>query len=121
MKLWPSKKEKIFPKEGIDYVFMDRDGAEQVSAIRIITGRFEGVIYHYGKVEVAEESKPTVKFEYFIDDEGTFEIKELQNNKKFDTLMGDILVSIFDTNILKKEKEIDEPLGIINPEKLDLQ
>jgi hypothetical protein len=35
--------------------------------------------------------------------------------------MGDILVSIFDNNVLKKEKELDESFGIIDTEKPNLQ
>jgi hypothetical protein len=120
MKFWKTK-EKTFPKEGIDYEFLDFDGTERVSAVKIVNGKFKDVIYHYGKVEVVEEEPPRIKFEYFIDSEGKFDIKDLQSNKKFDTLMGDILVSIFDNNVLKKEKELDESFGIIDTEKPNLQ
>jgi hypothetical protein len=131
MKPWLTKKEKPLPKEGVDYEFLDMDGLEKISAIRILNGKFKGVIYHYGKVKVIEEEearlasdgtkKARIKFDYFIDHEGSFKLKDLHNNKKFDKLMGDILVSIFDNNILKKEKEIDdEPFRVINTEKLDL-
>lgn len=122
MKLWPIKKEKSLPKEGVDYEFLDMDGLERISAIRILNGKFKGVVYHYGTVEVIEEEKARIKFDYFIDHEGSFKLEDLHNNKKFDTLMGDILVSIFDNNVLKKEKEIDdESFRVIDTEKPDLQ
>jgi len=119
MKLWPSKKK--LPEEGKDYEFLDMDGAERISAIRVLSGKFKGVVYHYGKVEVIEEEKARITFDYFIDHEGSFKLKDLHNNKKFDTLMVDILVSIFDNNVFKKEKEIDdESFRIIDTEKSNL-
>ena len=122
MRLWPKKnKEKVYPKENEVYEFLDLDGSKIISAIRVIDGEFKGVIYHYGTVEVVEEDPPRIKFDYFIDNEGDFELDDLKYNKNFDTLMGDILVSIFDNNILKKEKVIDESFRVVNPEKSDLQ
>ena len=122
MRLWPKKnKEKVYPKEGEIYEFLDLDGLKKISAIRIIDGEFKEVVYHYGTVKVVEEDPPIIKFEYFIDNEGNFELDDLKHNKNFDTLMGDILVSIFDKNILKKEKVIDESFRVVNPEKSDLQ
>ena len=115
------KKEKEWPKETIDYEFIDNDGSMKVTSIKILKGKFEGVIYHYGKVEVIDEEPPRVKFDYFIDSPGKFEFKDLQSNKKFHTMMGDILVSIFDTNILKKEKELDDTTGTDDTEEFNLQ
>ena len=121
MKLWPSKKEKEYPKEGEVYEFADLDGVEKLTAIKIIKGKFEGVVYHYGKVGVVDEDPPRIQFEYFLDEPGNFSFDDLQSNKKFDTLMGDILISIFDNNIIKKEKDIDESSGIIDIKESDLQ
>lgn len=114
------KKEKEWPKESIDYEFIDNDGAEKVTSIRILKGKFEGVVYHYGKVEVVDEEPPRIKFDYYVDDPGKFDIKDLKSNKKFDTMMGDILVSIFDNNILKK-KELDDEAGTDDTEEFNLQ
>jgi hypothetical protein len=117
MKLSPEKK---WPVEGEDYGFVDTDGVDKVTSIRILKGKFEGVIYHYGTIEVVEEDPPRIKFDYFLDDPGKFEFKDLQSNKKFDTMMGDILVSIFDNNILKK-KELDDEAGTDDTEEFNLQ
>ena len=117
MKLLPEKK---WPIEGEDYGFVDADGVDKVTSIRILKGKFEGVIYHYGTIEVVEEDPPRIKFDYFLDDPGKFEFKDLQSNKKFDTMMGDILVSIFDNNILKK-KELDDEAGTDDTEEFNLQ
>jgi hypothetical protein len=117
MKLLPEKK---WPIEGEDYGFVDTDGVDKVTSIRILKGKFEGVLYHYGTIEVVEEDPPRIKFDYFLDDPGKFEFKDLQSNKKFDTMMGDILVSIFDNNILKK-KELDDEAGTDDTEEFNLQ
>lgn len=121
MKLWSKTKEKIWPKEGEDYIFVDNVDEHQVTSIRIKKGEFQGVLYHYGKIGVVEEDPPRIKFDYFIDDPGNFEFDDLISNEKFDTLMGDIIVSIFDNNVLKRKKEIDGPIRTNNPEKLNLQ
>ena len=121
MKLWPNKKEKIWPKEGEDYIFVDNTDQHQVTSIRIKKGEFKGVLYHYGKVGVVEDDPPRIKFDYFIDESGEFEFDDLISNEKFDILMGDILVSIFDNNVLKRKKQLDDTIRTNNPEKLDLQ
>lgn len=120
MKFWKTK-EKVFPKEGVDYELLDLDGKERITGVKILEGKFKDIVYHYGKVEVVEEDPPRIKFDYFIDTEGKFDLKDLKSNKKFVTLMGDILVSIFDNNVLKTEKELDESFGTIDTEKPSLQ
>ena len=62
MKLLPEKK---WPVEGEDYGFIDMDGVDKVTSIRILKGKFEGVVYHYGTIEVVEEDPPRIKFDYF--------------------------------------------------------
>ena len=121
MKLWPSKKEKKYPKEGEFYEFVDLENDESITAIKIIKGKFQGVAYHYGKVGVVDEDPPRIQFEYFIDESGNFSFNDLQSNEEFDIIMGDILVSIFDNNIIKKEKEIDESSGIIDIKESNIQ
>ncbi len=115
------KKEKEWPKESIDYEFIDNDGAEKVTSIRILKGKFEGVVYHYGKVEVVDEEPPRIKFDYYVDDPGKFDIKDLKSNKKFDTMMGDIIVSVFDNNVITKEKDIDDEAGTDDSKEFNLQ
>jgi len=119
MKLWSN--EKKLPKEGEDYELLDIDGNERISAIRVLKGKFKGIVYYYGKVKVVEENEARLQFNYFVVHEGGFKLKDLHHNKKFDTLMGDILVSIVDNNILKKDENInDESFRIIDTEKSDL-
>lgn len=123
MKLWPSKKEKEkeYPKEGEIYEFLDLDGVEKITAVKIIKGKFEGVVYHYGKIKVIDENPPKIEFDFFIDDPGKFIFEDLLSNKKFDTLMGDIIVSIFDKNILNPKKDKDDEVGTDDSEEFNIQ
>jgi hypothetical protein len=114
-------KEKKWPKREIDYTFTEVDGFEKVTCVKILKGKYEGVVYHYGKVMVDEETEqPTLKFDYYVQHSGSFELEKLHKDKKFSTLMGDILVSIFDENIIMKENE-NESFGNDNTEEFDLQ
>ena len=114
MKFWTTK-EKEYPKRGIDYVYVDYD-EQKITSIKIIKGDYEGIIYHYGQVGVEKDLLPKLKFDYYIDEAGDFEIESLHEDKKFSTLMGDILVSIFDENVLKKEIKRNEPTRTNNSE-----
>ena len=120
MKFWKIK-EKLYPKEGVDYELVDVDLPLKVTSVKILKGTFKGIVYHYGKVEIEEGTQPKLKFDYYIDENGKFELSELHKNKKFDTLMGDILVSIFDKNILNKEIGEDESPRIFDTEESNLQ
>lgn len=80
------------------------------------------MVFHYGKVGIAPDNDiPRLQFDYVIENSGKYEVKALHDNEKFVTIMGDILVSIFDKNFLKKEKNLDEPFGTNNSEEFDLQ
>jgi hypothetical protein len=121
---WPEEKE--WPKQNEEYIFLDETVLEGVdeketTSIKIIKGEFTDVIYRYGIIEVVDTEKPPkIKFDYYILNTGNFDIEDLRNNKKFVTVMGDILVSIFDDNILKKENIKDESIGTNDIEEPDL-
>jgi hypothetical protein len=106
MKFWPTK-EKEYPKRGIDYDYVDNE-EQKITSIKIVKGDYRGIIYHYGQVQVDKSIFPKLKFDYYISESGDFDVKKLHKDKKFITLMGDILVSVFDENVLKKEIKKDE-------------
>jgi len=121
MKLWSNKKEKVWPQEGIDYIFVDNANEDNVTSIKVKKGEFTDVVYHYGKLQVVEGDQPTIRFDYFIDDPGTFDANDLISNQKFDILMGDIIVSIFDNNVLKRKNQINEKIRTNNSKKFNIQ
>ena len=66
-------------------------------------GRYQGVIYNYGRVSVAEEENPNgtlnLQFEYDIIDSNGHKKEYFRDD--FKNLIGDILVDIIDKEALK--------------------
>jgi hypothetical protein len=79
--------------EVIDY--FDADG-EQVIAISINGGEFEGAIFSYGKVEFPNPDEPTLSFDYTVHEGDT-------SSPAFKQVMGDILVEILEDSLRNKE------------------
>ena len=80
-----------------EYSFVTREGDDQTS-IRIGSGRFENVIYNYGRVTIPqkenEDGTMPFQFEYNIVDNAN--IPEEEFDEEFFTTIGDILVDIID-------------------------
>ena len=79
------------------YVFITNKD-ENMQCIGIRKGKFEGVVYKYGKVSLGEETKDgnlPFKFEYDILDNNMIPREEFDDDNFF-KLLGDILVDIID-------------------------
>ena len=79
------------------YVFITNKN-EEMQLIGIRKGKFEGVVYKYGKVSLGEENKDgnlPFKFEYDILDNNMIPRSEF-DDENFFNLLGDILVDIID-------------------------
>jgi len=79
------------------YVFITNKD-ENMQCIGIRKGKFEGVVYKYGKVSLGEETKDgnlPFRFEYDILDNNMIPREEF-DDKNFFKLLGDILVDIID-------------------------
>ena len=79
------------------YVFITNKD-EDMQCIGIRKGKFEGVVYKYGKVSLGEETKDgnlTFRFEYDILDNNMIPREEFDDINFFN-LLGDILVDIID-------------------------
>ena len=79
------------------YVFITNKN-EEMQCIGIRKGKFEGVVYKYGKVSLGEENKDgnlPFKFEYDILDNNMIPREEF-DDENFFKLLGDILVDIID-------------------------
>ena len=79
------------------YVFITNKN-EEMQCIGIRKGKFEGVVYKYGKVSLGEENKDgnlPFRFEYDILDNNMIPREEF-NDDSFFKLLGDILVDIID-------------------------
>ena len=79
------------------YVFITNKDRE-MQCIGIRKGKFEGVVYKYGKVSLGEETKDgnlRFRFEYDILDNNLIPREEFDDDNFF-KLLGDILVDIID-------------------------
>ena len=79
------------------YVFITNKDQE-MQCIGIREGKFEGVVYKYGKVSLGEETKDgnlPFRFEYDILDNNMIPREEFDDDNVF-KLLGDILVDIID-------------------------
>ena len=79
------------------YVFITNKN-EEMQCIGIRKGKFEGVVYKYGKVSLGEETKDgnlPFRFEYDILDNNMIPSEEFDDDNFF-KLLGDILVDIID-------------------------
>ena len=71
---------------------------EEMQCIGIRKGKFEGVVYRYGKVALGEETRDgnlPFRFEYDILDNNLIPREEFDDDNFF-KLLGDILVDIID-------------------------
>ena len=79
------------------YVFITNKD-EEMQCIGIRKGKFEGVVYRYGKVALGEETRHgnlPFRFEYDILDNNLIPREEF-DDESFFNLLGDILVDIID-------------------------
>ena len=77
------------------------------TSIGIRGGKFDGVVYKYGKITLPEEETPEgdlpFKFEYDILDPNG--LSREQFNNEFFTIIGDILVDIIDEQMKEENLE----------------
>jgi len=82
---------------------------DKQASLRISEGKFEGVVYSYGKVvlpveqKINDEGNLPFKFEYSILDNANIDRKEF--GKDFFTIIGDILVDIIDEQLQEENLE----------------
>ena len=84
------------------YVFAQKDGTDY-SCIKLTEGKFKDVIYHYGRVQLAEEKEELpdgrlpMRFDYTVDKNPND--LELLDNKEFIDYIGDILLELLEEHI----------------------
>ena len=82
---------------------------DKQASLRISEGKFEGVVYSYGKVvlpveqKINDEGDLPFKFEYSILDNANIDRKEF--GKDFFKIIGDILVDIIDEQLQEENLE----------------
>ena len=96
-------------REGIDYNFVERAESDFYS-IRLMTGKWAGVIYTYGRVSIQEDprnDRATLSFDYRIEDtEGTCEVPSaLEASVDFKNMIGDVLTDILSKSEIQIGKD----------------
>ena len=85
-----------------NYTYVSR-GQEQWASIMITKGEYEGVIYQYGRVSVAEKENEDgtmpLSFDYNVVDQNGHDKEELDSSVEFKNILGDILVDILDEQL----------------------
>ena len=85
-----------------NYTYVSR-GQDQWASIMITKGKYEGIIYQYGRVSVAEkeneDGKMPLSFDYNVVDVNGHEKEELDSSTEFKNTLGDILVEILDEQL----------------------
>ena len=85
------------------YVFVQKEG-DDFTCIKIVDGKFENVIYKYGKVGFARDENPDgtlpMKFDYDILSNPN---KADIDSKEFIDYIGDMLVEFLDEKLKKGE------------------
>ena len=85
-----------------NYTFVSR-GKEQWASIMITKDKYEGIIYQYGKVSVAESEDKNgnmpLSFKYNILDYNGHNQEDLESSDDFRNTLGDILVEILDEQL----------------------
>lgn len=98
-------------KERIDYVLVERPSSEFYS-IKLLSGKYAGVIYTYGTVSLREDTKNDVarlEFEFKIDEcPQLLNIDSLMKDESFMNHIGDILSCILEENEFKIGKNNTE-------------
>ena len=88
MTFW--KKPKML-EENVDYRFVNFEGND-ITGVELLLDSFKGVVYHYGRVRVKEEGAiARLEFGYTIVYPGEHDMNELDENEKFQEILGDIL------------------------------
>ena len=84
------------------YVFAQKEGTDY-SCVKLTEGKFKDVIYHYGRVQLAEEKEELpdgrlpMRFDYTVDKNPND--LELLDNKEFIDYIGDILLELLEEKI----------------------
>ena len=94
------------PKHNDDYVFVEKEG-EDFTALKLISGPFASIVYHYGNVGFAPESEAIngalpMKFDYTVMEN---RIEADTDSQEFINHIGDILVVLLDEKMKEREEE----------------
>ena len=102
------------PKHREDYVFVEKPG-EDFTALKLISGPYASIVYKYGNVGFADESKKTpegalpMQFDYTVIENNILADTDSQD---FIDHLGDILVVLLDEQMKQQKQSESEKMQL---------
>ena len=94
-----------------NYTFVSK-GDDDWASVMIKDGKYEGIIYQYGKVSVAESEDENgnmpLSFKNNIIDHSGHNQEDLESSVEFKNTLGDILVEILDEQLEAENLEYND-------------
>ena len=113
LKKFPKPHKTTTPKHREDYVFVEKTG-EDFTALKLISGPFASIVYHYGNVGFRPESEAVdgalpMVFDYTVMEN---KIEADTDSQEFINHIGDILVVLLDEKLEEERNEGYKPVDI---------
>lgn len=94
------------------YTLIEHKNAEEQWAVMLSEGKYEGLIYKYGKIDFHESDDQEVaslSFEYDVLEPIDIDVENLtgEDYEEFKTMIGDILVELIEASIDYHENRND--------------
>lgn len=91
--------------EGVDYCYVFSEEDKKNVHIRLLSGKFQGVVYKYGKVGIKEENDHAyLQFNYDVIESP---VEGIEDDLEFKNTIGDLLTNLL-ARQLKNEGNVDE-------------
>ena len=110
----PPTHKTTSPKHKEDYVFVEKPG-EDFTALKLISGPYASIVYKYGNVGFADESKKTpegalpMQFDYTVIENN---IMADTDSQEFIDHIGDILVVLLDEQVKQNKQTESEKMQL---------
>jgi len=96
VQFWKKKPQMKLNK---DYT-IESSPDNSIDGIRLLTGFYKGVLYHYHKAKIHEEGEfARLQFGFSIIDPKEHDVESLTNDPDFHTIMGEILTEILTAKV----------------------
>jgi hypothetical protein len=95
------------------YTLIEHKDADEQWAVMLSEGKYEGLVYKYGKIDFHESDDQEVaslSFEYDVLEPIDIDVENLtgQDYEEFKTMIGDILVELIEASIDYHENRNDD-------------
>lgn len=99
--------------KGLKYLLTDHPKANDRWAVQLTDGKYDGLVYAYGKVDFveADQEGATLSFEYDVLEPIEIDVENLtgKDYEEFKSLLGDILVELIEESLEYHENRNDNP------------